>query len=398
MGCILSTAAPQNGLVHTLISQNMNPFQHKFTTFSANLSEKNAAHTAQTVTTKSGEVFADKPFTIEYKGIYTTAKVGQSLAQGVTFLTTAALGVFALSHIVPLWFGIYIAIPLGLLFAFGVEKIKRSTLQIAAKHYLKYGELGAVGAVAAIVMCVSIGAALYGAKELPGVVYAQPQRTKDNHSAQELQKQADAVQADINRLQSKLDSKAGNWVAENKTLPRLQKQRAELVAQKTQAEQAAGQQAEQEHSEAVTDRAAKVDKMQVYAVGAAIVAELIFLFCTGFILYYLFRHYAEENPDQKAEQAATIATQTNGATYSHGTQIKNGKVPTVANLSVTGQTFTLRTEPEKSRFAKCLHCAKDYEKRTTFQKYCSEICRVAAWESNTGRNLKKGKHTSLPNT
>jgi hypothetical protein len=136
--------------------------------------------------------------------------------------------------------------------------------------------------------------------------------------------------------------------------------------------------------------------MQVYAVGAAIVAELVFLFCTGFILYYLFRHYAEENPEIKGEQAATIATQKNGATYPGGTQVKNGKVPTVANMGVTGQTFTLRTEPEKSKSAKCLHCANEYEKRTTFQKYCTEICRVSAWESNTGRKLKKGKHTSLP--
>jgi hypothetical protein len=374
-----------------------NPFTHKFTAFSANLSEKNAAHTAQTVTTKSGEVFADKPFTIEYKGIYSTAKIGQSVAQVVTFLTTAALGVFALTHIVPLWWGIYIAIPLGLLFAYGVENIKRSTLAIAAKHYLKYGEFGAVGIVALLVMCVSIGAALYGAKELPGVVYAKPQRKSDLQSAQELQKQADAVQSDINRLQGKLDSKAGNWVAENRTLPKLQKQRAELINQKAQTELEAGKQAETEYGEALTDRAQKVDKMQVYAVGAAIVAELVFLFCTGFILYYLFRHYAEENPEIKGEQAATIAPQTNGATYPGGTQVK-GKMPIVANMNATGQTFTLRTEPTKGRSEKCLHCGKDYNKRTTFQKYCTEICRVSAWESNTGRNLKKGKHTSLPNT
>ena len=372
-----------------------NPFTHKFTTFSANLSEKNAAHTAQSVTTKSGEVFADKPFTIEYRGIYSTAKIGQSVAQVVTFLTTAALGVFALTHIVPLAWGIYIAVPLGLLFAYGVENIKRSTLAIAAKHYLKYGEFGAVGIVALLVMCVSIAGALYGAKELPGVVYAQPQRTKDLQSAQDIQKQVDVVQSDINRLQGKLDSKAGNWVAENRTLPKLQKQRAELINQKAQVEQEAGKQAETEYSEALTDRAQKVDKMQVYAVGSAIIAELIFLFCTGFIMYYLFRHYAEQNPDQKGEQAATFAPQTNGATFPGGTQVKNGKVPTVANMNATGQTFTLRTE-SKSRSAKCLYCSNDYERRTTFQKYCTEICRVSAWESNTGRKLKKGKHTSLP--
>lgn len=369
-----------------------NPFTHKFTAFSANLGEKNAAHTAQTVTTKSGEVFADKPFTIEYKGIYTTAKVGQSVAQIVTYLTTAALGVFALTHIIPLWWGIYIAIPLGLLFAFGVEKIKRSTLAIAAKHYLKYGEFGAVGAVALLVMCVSIAAALYGAKELPAVMYAKPERTKDLQSAKELQKQADVVQSDINRLQSKLDSKKDNWTAENKTLPRLQKQRAELLNKMTEATQTADQDTEKKYNEAQTERAANIDKMQVYSVGAAIVAELIFLFCTGFILYYLFRHYAEQNPEIKDDQAATIAPQPNGLTYSYRNRAKGTKPVTVSNMNATGQTFTLRTNHEnKSKVTKCLYCSNDYEKRTTFQKYCSEVCRVAAWESNTGRNLNRGK-------
>ena len=372
----------------------MNPFNSKFTEYSAELSEKNAAQLAEKTQTQSADIFKDKPFTIEYKGIYTVSKVGQSVAQVVTFITTAALGVFALTHIVPLWWGIYLAVPLGLLFAFGVEKVKRSTLQIAAKHYLKYSEVGAVGVVALLVMCVSIGAALYGAKELPGVVYQQPQRGKDLQSVQELQKQVDIVQLDIDRLQGKLSGKNDNWVAENKTLPKLQKQRAELISQKTQAEQEAGKQSETEYNEALTARAQKVDKMQVYAVGAAIVAELIFLLCTGFILYYLFRHYAEQQ--ENTNEGTKFAPQTNLGTYAGGTPIKNGKVPTVSNMNVTGPTFTLRTEQPKIETAKCLYCDNEYKRRTTFQKYCSEVCRVAAWENSTGRNLKKGKHTNMP--
>lgn len=355
-----------------------NPFEHKFTLFSANLSKKNAEHTKETIETKSGEVFADKPFSIEYKGIYNVTKVGQSVAQVVTFLTTAALGVFALTHIVPLAWGIYIAVPLALLFAYGVEKIKRSTLAIAAKHCLKYGQFGAVGVFAILVMCVSIAAALYGAKELPGVVYAKPQRAVDGHSANDTQKQIDVVQSDINRLQSKLDAKAGNWVAENRTLPKLQRQRAELISQKAQFERQAGERSEIEHTEALTDRQGKVEKMQVYAVGAAIVAELIFLFCTGFIFYFLFRHYAEQNE-----------AQTKDATYAGTTQENPGKVRTMAKGTIT-ETF-LSTD----RSAKCLHCSKPYEKRTTFQKYCSESCRVTAWEKNTGNTLKR-KHTNMP--
>ena len=145
-----------------------NPFNRKFTEFAQKLSVAGTQHKTENLAETASEVYADKPFTIEFSGIYTVAKVGQSVTQVVTFCATAALGVFALSHIIPMAWGIYIAVPIALLFAFGVEKIKRSTLSTAAKYYLKYKELGAVGAVAGLVMCVRIAAALYGAKELPG--------------------------------------------------------------------------------------------------------------------------------------------------------------------------------------------------------------------------------------
>lgn len=36
----------------------------------------------------------------------------------------------------------------------------------------------------------------------------------------------------------------------------------------------------------------------------------------------------------------------------------------------------------------CAHCGSDYERRVTWQKYCSEPCRVAAYELRTGKKLK----------
>ena len=72
---------------------------------------------------------------------------------------------FALQHVIPLSWGSYVAVPLALFFAYGVERVKRSTIAIASKHLLKYKTFGFVG----------IAAALYGAKELPGA-QATPQK------------------------------------------------------------------------------------------------------------------------------------------------------------------------------------------------------------------------------
>ena len=353
----------------------MNIFQHKFMDFSANLSKKNAQHTTQTISEKSSDVFADKPFTIEYKGIYNVTKVGQSAAQLVTYCTTAALAVFALTHIVPLEWGIYLAVPLALLFAFGVEKIKRSTLAIAAKHHLKYGEFGAVGIVALLVMCVSIAAALYGAKELPGVVYAKPERKNDTQAANTLAADIDRVQADINRLQGNIGAKGGNWIAENRTLPRLQKERAQLIAKRTEATQKADQVTEQQYIEAMAERAAKVEKMQVYAVGAAIVAELIFLFCTGFILYFLFRHFAETNETQ----TTTAATSDQAARRTFAANLRADENRSFTKI-VTATDTTKRT---------CEHCGTAYTYRHAKQKFCSDSCRIASWQTSTGKTLKR---------
>lgn len=383
---------------------SINPFERKFREFAQNLSKKNAEGNADTIASKSGEVFADKPFSVEYSGVYKITLVGQSVAQIVTYLTTAALGVFALTHIVPLWWGIYIAIPLGLLFAFGVEKVKRSTLAIAAKHFLKYKEFGFVGVAALLVMLVSIGAALYGAKELPGVVYPKPARAIDGASVVALTADIDRVQKDIDQVQSNLKT-GKNWIAENRTLPKLQTQRAELVEKREAATKDAAGRGEADHMEALADRQEKIDKMQVYAVGAAIVAELIFLLCTAFILYYLFRHYAEVNHEQETEQDAP---QTPGVHIEATPGVLNGK-PVTSNLraDTNATRYTIpapftRARADDFRSAAttiivddnrriCEHCKTPYQYRHAKQKFCSDGCRIASWENQSGKKLKRTK-------
>ena len=384
-----------------------NPFEGKFKTFANTLGAQNAQDHAAVTATHSGEVFRDKPFSEEYRTLYGVAKAGQLFAQIVTFCTTAALGVFALTHIIPLWWGIYLAVPLGIVFSFGVERVKRTTLAIAAKHQLKYRAFGFVGLVALLTLCVSIAAALYGAKELPGVVYAKPERATNPAAAAALTADIDRVQGDINRLQSGLKS-GKNWTAENRTLPRLQKERAALVERRDAATGAAEWRADAQYTDALYDRAAKVEKMQAYSVGAAIVAELVFLLCTAFCLYYLFRHYAEQQAAQRpaqpieqipAKPGATVpdalaanqaaAFSKNGhaskaaATDSNGLPLNNARRP-------IGFAYANRiTENVGANLRSCAHCNNPYTYGHARQKYCCEDCRVAAWETRTGATLQK---------
>jgi hypothetical protein len=378
----------------------MNPFERKFKEFAQNLSVKNAAGNAEHIASKSGEVYKDKPFTDEYHAVYQVAQWGQTFAQIITFCTTAALGVFALAHIIPLWWGIWVAVPLGLLFAFGVEKVKRSTLAIASKHLLKYKTFGFVGFVAMLTLCVSIAAALYGAKELPGVVYQKPARSIDQTAANALTADIERVQSDIDRIQSNLKSEK-NWVAENKTLPKLQKERANLIEKRDASNHSAQGRGDTEHAEALTERAAKVDKMQTYSVGAAIVAELVFLVCTGFIFYYLFRHFAETNHDggneppnqdgaepdtTKRNNATTQGIQTDppaNATTRNGAPVLHARADV---LRTTQRSDDLTTLLPSQRL--CEHCKTVYTYGHRRQKFCTEKCRVENWQDRNGKQIR----------
>ena len=359
-----------------------NPFERKVSAFAHQLRAKNAQDHADTTAAKSGEIFKDKPFTDEYRTVYRVALVGQSLSQVVTFCTTAALGVFALTHIVPTWWGIYLAVPLGIAFAFGVERLKRSTLSIASKHLLKYRSFGFVGVVAALTLCVSIAAALYGAKELPGVVYPPPGRSVNPANIEALTAEINRVQADIDRLQASLKSGA-NWVAENRTLPRLQKERADLVALRDAANIDAENRADTQHAEALADRADKVAKMQAYSIGAAIVAELVFLLCTAFVLYYLFRHFAERQPTEtptpdKEGQAPGFTYNPNGTTTTTANGLPQNQVRRpigfFSNHSVNNATVTTQG---KNPFVKnCAHCQKEFTAKVAWQRFCTEACKL----------------------
>lgn len=358
-----------------------NPFDSKFTAFSTNLSAKNAESHAASVAAKSGEVFEDKPFSVEYRTVYQVAQVGQSFSQIITFTTTAALGVFATMHVVPLAWGVWVAVPLGLLFAFGVERVKRLTLAIASKHLLKYKTFGGVGVVACLVMCVSIAAALLGAKELPNVVYPKAARVVDASGVEALTSDLNRVQSDIDRTAGKL-AQGANWVAENKTLPRLQRERAALIEKRTQAAQEAAERADAGKVEAEAERLENIEKMQVYSVASAIVAEVVFLFCTIFLFYYLFRFYAEANDGSDKK-----ALQFNAPSY---TSLHS----TAANLSSNDNRLTTIVEdgrgPENVEKKICGWCGTPYIYAHKKQVYCCEKCRVDAWEARTGAKLKRG--------
>jgi hypothetical protein len=351
-----------------------NPFDSKFTAFAKTLGKNSTEAHKNSIAAQSLDVFTDKPFTQEYRSIYHVSKVGQLLAQVVTFATTAGIGIFALRHIIPNEAGIYIALPIGLAFAAIIEAVKRSTLKITAKHILKYKSFGMVGIFAGLVMVVSIGAAIFGAKELPALVFPKQAVQVDGEAANTIAKDIEQVEKDIKAA----SLKKGNWIAENRTLPKLQTMRADLQARRDEATRMAATRRDEATSEADTERQQNIARMQTYTVGAAIIAELLFLICSCFILFYLFRAFAEDahqgpenSPGAKHEQPTHVDTPKDIALSTHNVRsaavAKRYTVPASVNESVNGSAFNKI----------CDYCNQPFTAKVGWQRFCKEGCKLS---------------------
>ena len=371
-----------------------NPFDSKFTAFAKILGKNSTEAHKNSIAAQSLDVFTDKPFTQEYRSIYHVSKIGQLLAQVVTFATTAGIGIFALRHIIPNEAGIYISLPIGLAFAAIIEAVKRSTLKITAKHILKYKSFGMVGIFAGLVMAVSIGAAIFGAKELPALVFPKQAVQLDVEAANTIAKDIEQVEKDIKAT----SSKKGNWIAENRTLPKLQTIRADLQARRDEATRMAATRRDDATSEADTERQQDIARMQVYTVGAAIMAEILFLVCSCFILFYLFRAFAEDahqwpenSPRAKHEQTAYVDTTKDVALSMHNVRSTPvakrytvpASVPASVNESVNESVpasvpTSVNESVNASTFNKiCDNCNEPFTAKVNWQRFCKEGCKLS---------------------
>lgn len=170
------------------------------------------------------------------------------------------------------------------------------------------------------------------------------------------------------------------------------------MERREQAARDAEQRADASHSMAEADRAEKVGRMQFYAIAAAATAEGIFLACTLFIFYYLFRCYAETQNDTEPDGAPETAPSerpqfsTNGHNANGATNGHNVKRFTDAG-AIRETSARTRTHADEKRT--CEHCQRSYIYGHARQKFCSENCRVLAWQKRNGKTLRH--RVNIPN-
>ena len=79
-------------------------------------------------------------------------------------------------------------------------------------------------------------------------------------------------------------------------------------------------------------------------------------------------------------------TGNDGRTVIQGFQRQNSPKDT----HTASVTDAVTASVDKSKLKMCLHCEEEYVYRIHNQKYCSEECRISAWEEKNGKKLRKG--------
>lgn len=129
------------------------------------------------------------------------------------------------------------------------------------------------------------------------------------------------------------------------------------------------------------------------------VCELLLVLCLFYLQYYDYRSFAEyaksiEGKRDAAHQASNgfTATPVHAASNGNGSPQNETRRPigfvqgfTRANDDRT----TMIVQPGKDNLRTCEKCGQSYVYAAKKQRFCSEVCRINAWQSRTGRTLKR---------
>jgi hypothetical protein len=172
----------------------------------------------------------------------------------------------------------------------------------------------------------------------------------------------------------------------------LTKQGAQLIAAIQAEKMQVIENARTKNDDATRGKSEAIKTDSFLLAGIAIAVELFFFLCLGFSINFYWRCYLEQVSEQ-AEQLPTPtpiertgATSPEPMTTAEGHQApKAQQIGFVIYEANENRTNENRTIQPGNRV--CLNCEKEYTPRHHKQKYCSDACRVHAWEKKAGRKL-----------
>ena len=343
--------------------------------------------TADTIDRAANDLFKDKSYKDEYKAVFVVSTLLKFVCSILSFATMVVALYFSFYGL----FGFYASLSLAVAVCGLFEVLKTKIWTISSKHGLKYKNVskGLILALIAVHV-VSLASSGIGAFLIPKLISEQPasQATDQKGISIEIANQIAAIDKQLIAISSSTNASSTS----RKSFANLTSQKATLIAvQERGQEQAQKDKATAEQVAIIAKEAQKeqIIKDQILFVGSSIFFELLFIVCSIFLAYYLFRTVIDLEADaNEANQPAQNEPIEQGKDQALQQTSNSSTGERTANVQVIGfkqgtadkqQTSTeQQTELKQLEFTRiCLldSCKKPFLHSIHNQKFCSNKCR-----------------------
>ena len=277
-----------------------------------------------------------------------------------------------------------------------LELVKRETGGRFFHDFFQFRKMSpGLAGVAVLMMGLSTTASYFGAKRAVKEFTPLPVAIRADSLTAPLMAQVAAADEQI-KTASQIKKKGVVTASAQRTIERLSRQKETVLAEVARISKRADGQNDAATLEHTT--ATKINATGFAAI--TLTSELLLLLCLFYLQYYDYRSFVEvcdagkEPPDATPQptdsKAASVGANVAPLVNGHSLQ-SNGNG--VAASNETRRPIGFYSDHERKTLTGnerlCEYCQKTYVYGHARQRYCTEVCRVAAWEGRTGRTLKK---------
>ena len=358
--------------------------------------------------------FTPKPYYYQYRTLRAVVLGASFLFHILSAATAAALIFLFIFNLLP-----HTAAAGAITFAalLGLELSKRETSGRFFHDALQFGKFspGLLFVVVGLA-AVSTACSYYGAEKAVRQLTPPPALVNADSITAPIQGQIATIDQQITDAR-KTKWKGKTTVQSQRTIERLSRQKEKLTDELIRRQERTDTRNDATETDHATTTAANAEGFALFTLGC----ELLLLLCLWYLQFYDFRSFAEycRRPAASKPDAAGFGHRRGDSLAGEMLHNSNGNGHHNANGTPAGmmsdnpahgatwgnyarrpigffQVYDNRTNENRTtttadHLRTCAHCGNGYEHRHAKQKYCTDACRVAAWESRTGQVLKRGK-------
>jgi hypothetical protein len=342
------------------------------------------------------EKYKVKPFYKEYKGLKIVMDGISYFIQVVTVAVSFVCMVALLSPMLPP--SVVAVVSLGILAI--MELLKRLTFRPLVKKYLQFKKVALFnGFLSVAMLAASLFLTFKGGKETvfylsdaPVLMDIDSAISYDKTRIKELTKELNEIKATQNWRGKLTPVGLKNY---NRVLVQIEKHQTKIDGKETEL----SQKNDKTQTAHLSKTTATANQFQFITV----VLDVLLFVLLGWLEYYDYRSYVEFAKvktlddtgealnDNRKRKASYNDNRLDDNRYTEHEALGHGEQRTVIKgFRRDSPTFNDAESP-KLKIVGCLHCGNKFERKAVRHVYCSESCRVTAWENRTGKKFNKIK-------